>query len=259
MEKAASLELESPLGFLSQTIFIYQYDNCLLFFNRATGKLLFTVLKETMQEVLLLVNVSADLNRMPLEVAFNSFLGINNAKASKSCMQFFNYLGNILAELLGVGCKPTAALNLLGLMNFATTFPPDLVVFQSYSVINGLLLESPIELATVIASCSIITDAAAFHDKRFLFQDIIFPGTTLGGHKVGNVLGNKDSLIVVVDVLRHILSVLPQEDAYEFFVQLLLSITIDAKPEKLYETFFDMVEDNSYTSYHMNHTATNEG
>ncbi|XP_059610279.1 uncharacterized protein LOC132257410 [Phlebotomus argentipes] len=246
MDTALSLEMDSPLGFLAQNVFIYEYDGYLVFFNQINAKLLFMLPAAKMKEVLTLVNVTADLNRLSLAVAFNSYLGINNAKQTKNCVEMFNYVGNVLAELIGVGCKPTAAVNLLGLLNLYTVFPNDLVVLQPYSPVKNLLVESASDLALLIARCSIVVDAAAFYNKNFLFQDIIFPGKTLSGNKIGNILGNKDILAKVPYLLKHILYNLPYHDVYEFLVNLLVTVTLDSKPLELYEDFFSLVALSGY-------------
>uniref|UniRef100_A0A7G3AP77 Putative secreted protein n=1 Tax=Lutzomyia longipalpis TaxID=7200 RepID=A0A7G3AP77_LUTLO len=238
---AISLELETPISFLIQDIFIYEFEGCLIFFNQRTAKLIFIIPKAVMDQVLLLVNVTLDLYRLPLEAAFNSYLGINNVKLSKNCLELYSYVGNILSELLGVGGKPIAALNLLGLIDFNRAFPPELVVFQPYSVINNLPNTSPIDLALSIASTSIIVDGAAFCNKNLILQDIIFPGLTLSGYKIGNIIGKKVIVEIIPLLMGHIIGLLPPETVADLFNQIITSITIDSKADKTYQLFFELI------------------
>ncbi|GAB0088610.1 hypothetical protein DMENIID0001_030670 [Sergentomyia squamirostris] len=249
MDPAISLELDSPLGFLVQSIFIFEYDGCLVFFNKTTAKLLLIIPTATMNEVLVQIKVMLDIYRLPLDNAFNAYLGINNVSVNKSCKELFNYIGNVLAELVGIGGKPVAALNLLGLLNFHTIFPPDLVVIQPYSCITYMLVTKQTDLALMIAQTSIIVDGAAFSAKHFYFQDIIFPAITCSGYKIGNVIGKKDALNIIPQVLAKMVALVPYEETSTILCQLLMGVSIDANIDQILADFFDAVDAAEYPYY----------
>lgn len=193
-----------------------------------------------MDEILELINVSLDLYRLPIETAFNSYLGINNVLLSKNCHDFFNFVGNIVAELLGVGAKPVAAFNLNGLVDYQKTFPP-LAVFQPNSVIVNINVQSSVELSLYVASKSTIVDYVVYSNKNLVFNDIIFPGRTLSGYKTGNIIGKKKLCEIIPVLMGSIVELLPSADVSALLNQLITSVIIDSNPEKIYEDFFLLI------------------
>lgn len=168
------------------------------------------------------------LNHLQIDWLFNDLIGVNNLKLTTLTENFFSYLGDEIADLLGIGKREATGLfNLNGLLIYRIDLPGRLHLDRRTSLLHDLSeIEDSLELATAIASESVLLDVAGYWNTPFIFQSNQVPLVTASGYVIGPLIGNKPLLAGVLDAVEALVDELTTTDGAIVLCELMKALAI---------------------------------
>lgn len=211
------------------------------FWNKTSGRIILVLREDQANKYKLEIDTATKLGECKLEVAFNDIIGVNGLRISKCTADIFNYFGNLLASILGIGDEPTGLFNLHGIIVFKRDLPEKLSIDQNLSGLGPLYnIEDLPYLLQCIARLSVLLDAAGYWNTKFIFLDGASSIRTRSGFFIGALLGTKNYLDNIEVAITALVSELSADDIKSLAIHLLqdiaISVPIASSIDILYDT-----------------------
>lgn len=196
-------KLSSPIGYLSNVIYVQTLNGNVYFWNQSNGRIILVLCQEQATKIKHNIEVATKFGECSLEVAFNDLIGINGLRTSRCTKDIFESFGNLIASILGIGCTPTGLFNLNGIIVFIRDLP--LKVDPGLSGLGSLYEIGNIRtLLPNIAQQSVLLDAAGYWNIEYIFLNGASPLQTGSGYIIGALLGARallDNVLIAAAAL----------------------------------------------------------
>lgn len=183
-------------------LFIQESRTEIIVWNKTNGKMLFIFRKNSINNYFKEIQSSIEMNNTSFEIIFNESITFHGMKWSKLSEDLFEYISNVLSEIIGIGQASNGLINLTGLLNIVKALENKECIPSSFKTLGYLsTIQNEIELAIEIGRFSEIVEQSAYWNNKHEFDDCNCLTTTYGGYHIGALIGDtslKNSLITAL-------------------------------------------------------------
>lgn len=192
------------------------------------GRNLFMVETETLEYFYAKLKATTEVQQIDWEITFNELIGINNIRISFITNEVYQVLGNVLSEILGIGCTATGMFNLNGFVLYLPVFATQNVGITPNSPLGKLYpITDNAQLSIELIRTSILIDSFAYWNVKFMFQECTKVYSTLSDYKTSALIGDFENIEVLSEATQSLVDALTDSDAKTLLTALFQSIAID--------------------------------